>query len=300
MAQIKKKASRIRPDYESLNALSSRIRFKHYSRSNSVADGAFPSVFRGQSMEFEDLRPYVPGDNLRDMDWKASSRAGVPMVRNYVADKRKQIIFMADTGKTMRGIMPDGTDKRECSVLTIASAAYLAGRSGADYCILSGKDWRSRLKRFGNGPVFLEEGMTALQDEVFGNEVYDPAGRLDGILDAPLRGVAICLVTDMKGLLEIPERVLRTAAAEREFYVFEIMDTSLDKKNYFDVLTDRMIPEFISRSRSLSSEIWKKQTEYQAQIRSKLRRCGVFYAYLENKKEIPETVTAVLNGEITD
>ena len=300
MAQIKKKASRIRPDYESLNALSSRIRFKHYSRSNSVADGAFPSVFRGQSMEFEDLRPYVPGDNLRDMDWKASSRAGVPMVRNYVADKRKQIIFMADTGKTMRGIMPDGTDKRECSVLTIASAAYLAGRSGADYCILSGKDWRSRLKRFGNGPVFLEEGLTALQDEVFGNEVYDPAGRLDGILDAPLRGVAICLVTDMKGLLESPERVLRTAAAEREFYVFEIMDTSLDKKNYFDVLTDRMIPEFISRSRSLSSEIWKKQTEYQAQIRSKLRRCGVFYAYLENKKEIPETVTAVLNGEITD
>ena len=300
MAQIKKKASRIRPDYESLKALSSRIRFKHYSRSNSVADGAFPSVFRGQSMEFEDLRPYVPGDNLRDMDWKASSRAGVPMVRNYVADKRKQIIFMADTGKTMRGIMPDGTDKRECSVLTIASAAYLAGRSGADYCILSGKDWRSRLKRFGNGPVFLEDCMTALQDEVFGNEVYDPAGRLDGILDAPLRGVAICLVTDMKGLLEIPERVLRTAAAEREFYVFEIMDTSLDKKNYFDVLTDRMIPEFISRSRSLSSEIWKKQTEYQAQIRSKLRRCGVFYAYLENKKEIPETVTAVLNGEITD
>ena len=300
MTMKKKKASRIRPDYEKLNALSSRIRFKHYSRSNSVADGAFPSVFRGQSMEFEDLRPYVPGDNLRDMDWKATSRTGIPMVRNYVADKRKQIIFMADTGRTMRGIMPDGTDKRECSILTIASAAYLSGRSGADYCILSGKDWRSRLKRFGNGPVFLEEGMTELQDEVYGNEVYDPAGRLDAILDAPLRGVAVCLVTDMKGLLEIPERILRTAAAEREFYVFEIMDTSLDRKNYFDVLTDRMIPEFISRSKRLSSEIWKKQTEYQTQIRSKLRRCGVYYAYLEGKKEIPETVTGVLNGEIAD
>lgn len=104
----------------------------------------------------------------------------------------------------------------------------------------------------------------------------------------------------MKGLLEIPERILRTAAAEREFYVFEISDTSLDRKNYFDVLTDRMIPEFISRSKKLSTEIWKKQTEYQAQIRSKLRRCGVYYAYLQHKKDIPETVTGVLNGEITD
>ena len=300
MTQIKKKASRIRPDYESLNGLSSRIRFKHYSRSNSIADGAFPSVFRGQSMEFEDLRPYVLGDNLRDMDWKASSRSGIPMVRNYVADKRKQIIFMADTGKTMRGVMPDGTDKRECGILTIASAAYLAGRSGADYCILSGKDWRSRLRRFGNGPAFLEEGVSLLQDEVFGKEVYDLERRLDGILDAPLKGVAICLVTDMKGLLEIPERILRTAAAEREFYVFEISDGSLDRRNYFDVQTDRMIPEFISRSKRLSAEIWKKQTEYQAQVRSKLRRCGVYYAYLENKKEIPETVTGVLNGEIAD
>ncbi|MEE5990966.1 MAG: DUF58 domain-containing protein [Lachnospiraceae bacterium] len=300
MPQKNKKASRIRPDYESLNGLSSRIRFKQYSRSASVADGAFPSVFRGQSMEFEDLRPYIPGDNLRDMDWKASSRSGIPMVRNYVADKRKQIIFMADTGKTMRGIMPDGTDKRECGILTIASAAYLAGRSGADYSILCGKDWRSRIKRFGNGPAFLEEGLSALQDEVFGKEVYDLEKRLDGILDAPLKGVSICLVTDMKGLLEIPERILRTAATEREFYVFEVSDGSFDRRNYYDVLTDRMIPEFISRSKGLSAEIWKKQMEYQAQVRSKLRRCGVFYAYLDDKKEIPETVTGVLNGEIAD
>ena len=300
MPQKNKKASRIRPDYESLNGLSSRIRFKQYSRSASVADGAFPSVFRGQSMEFEDLRPYIPGDNLRDMDWKASSRSGIPMVRNYVADKRKQIIFMADTGKTMRGIMPDGTDKRECGILTIASAAYLAGRSGADYSILCGKDWRSRIKRFGNGPAFLEEGLSALQDEVFGKEVYDLEKRLDGILDAPLKGVSICLVTDMKGLLEIPERILRTAATEREFYVFEVSDGSFDRRNYYDVLTDRMIPEFISRSKGLSAEIWKKQMEYQAQVRSKLRRCGVFYAYLDDKKEIPETVTCVLNGEIAD
>lgn len=300
MPQKNKKASRIRPDYESLNGLSSRIRFKQYSLSASVADGAFPSVFRGQSMEFEDLRPYIPGDNLRDMDWKASSRSGIPMVRNYVADKRKQIIFMADTGKTMRGIMPDGTDKRECGILTIASAAYLAGRSGADYSILCGKDWRSRIKRFGNGPAFLEEGLSALQDEVFGKEVYDLEKRLDGILDAPLKGVSICLVTDMKGLLEIPERILRTAATEREFYVFEVSDGSFDRRNYYDVLTDRMIPEFISRSKGLSAEIWKKQMEYQAQVRSKLRRCGVFYAYLDDKKEIPETVTGVLNGEIAD
>lgn len=300
MPQKIKKASRIRPDYESLNGLSSRIRFKQYSLSASVADGAFPSVFRGQSMEFEDLRPYIPGDNLRDMDWKASSRSGIPMVRNYVADKRKQIIFMADTGKTMRGIMPDGTDKRECGILTIASAAYLAGRSGADYSILCGKDWRSRIKRFGNGPAFLEEGLSALQDEVFGKEVYDLEKRLDGILDAPLKGVSICLVTDMKGLLEIPERILRTAATEREFYVFEVSDGSFDRRNYYDVLTDRMIPEFISRSKGLSAEIWKKQMEYQAQVRSKLRRCGVFYAYLDDKKEIPETVTGVLNGEIAD
>ena len=232
------------------------------------------------------------------MDWKASSRSGIPMVRNYVADKRKQIIFMADTGKTMRGIMPDGTDKRECGILTIASAAYLAGRSGADYCILSGRDWRSRIKRFGNGPAFLEEGLTSLQDEVFGREVHDLESRLDAILDAPLKGVAICLVTDMKGLLEIPERILRTAATEREFYIFELSDGNFDSRNYFDVLTDRQIPEFISRSRGLSAAIFKKQTEYQAQVRSKLRRCGVYYAYLEDKKEIPETVTGVLNGEI--
>ena len=300
-----KKMQRIRPDYEALDSLSSMVHFIQYGRTLDRSDGAFPSVFRGQSMEFEDLRPYVPGDNLRDMDWKSTSRAGIPMVRNYVGDKRKQIIFIADTGKTMKGTMPDGNDKRECVLLSLGTAAYLSMRSGADISIICGDDWKSRLNHFERGGGYFEESMDLMQHALFKDtekevkcpEVWEV---IDMILDMPLRGVSICLVTDLKGMYDIPEKALRAAASGREFYAFEISDGTFDRRNYFDVLSDRFIPGFFSRSKKLSEEIWKKQEEYQTQVRNKLRRCGVVYAYLEDEKEIPETVTKVLNGEITD
>ena len=44
-------------------------------KATSILDGSYKSVFMGKSLNFEDLREYIPGDNIRDIDWKASSRS---------------------------------------------------------------------------------------------------------------------------------------------------------------------------------------------------------------------------------
>ena len=62
----------------------------------------------------------------------------------------------------------------------------------------------------------------------------------------------------------------------------------------------RRIPEFLTFDNGFAADIRKKWDECQAVVRKKLRRAGVYYAYLEDLREIPETVTLVLNGEITD
>jgi uncharacterized protein (DUF58 family) len=291
---------RLRPDYEALDALSALVHFRQYGRNAGRNDGSFPSVYRGQSMEFEDLRPYVPGDNLRDMDWKSSSRAGVAMVRTYVGERRKQILFVGDVGKSMKGTMPDGSSKKECELLTIGTAAYLSGRSGADFSIICGAEWKSRLGHYSRGNAYLEECLNELEDALYGGAEEDFSEKIADILDYPIRGVSICLVTDLKGLVELPEKLLRAMAAGRECYVFEISDANLGDAYHFDVFSDRLIPDFFGRNRGLKAALWERQQELQDEVREKLRRCGAYYAYIEELKEIPETVTKVLNGEITD
>ena len=50
-------------------------------KTSNVLDGTYVSVFMGRSMNFEDLREYVPGDSIRDIDWKSSSRSRSLLVK---------------------------------------------------------------------------------------------------------------------------------------------------------------------------------------------------------------------------
>ena len=43
-------------------------------KTSNILEGTYNSIYKGKSMNFEDLREYVVGDNVKDIDWKASSR----------------------------------------------------------------------------------------------------------------------------------------------------------------------------------------------------------------------------------
>src|SRR5262249_19011098 len=59
---------------------------------------------RGGLSEFESLREYVPGDELRHVDWKAFARRGKPMVRSYQVERGQELILLLDCGRRMRAL----------------------------------------------------------------------------------------------------------------------------------------------------------------------------------------------------
>lgn len=59
---------------------------------------------RGVSSEFESLREYVIGDEVRRIDWKAFARRGKPMVRNYQVERGQELILLLDCGRRMRAV----------------------------------------------------------------------------------------------------------------------------------------------------------------------------------------------------
>lgn len=63
---------------------------------NTLFLGEYHAVFRGRGIEFDELRPYVPGDDLRSLDWKALARTGEPFIRRYREDRDLTVIFLVD------------------------------------------------------------------------------------------------------------------------------------------------------------------------------------------------------------
>ncbi len=63
---------------------------------------------RGGLSEFESLREYVPGDEVRRIDWKAFARRGKPMVRSYQVERGQELILLVDCGRRMRASGGEG------------------------------------------------------------------------------------------------------------------------------------------------------------------------------------------------
>jgi uncharacterized protein (DUF58 family) len=66
-----------------------------------VLAGAYLSVFKGRGMEFEEVRPYVPGDDVRSIDWNVTARMGEPYVKRYVEERELTVLLLVDVSASL-------------------------------------------------------------------------------------------------------------------------------------------------------------------------------------------------------
>ncbi len=79
--------------------LAKKIRFIqiHTSRAvNDVLAGEYHSVFKGRGMEFDEVREYAPGDDIRTIDWNVTARTGSPYVKRFVEERELTVMFLVD------------------------------------------------------------------------------------------------------------------------------------------------------------------------------------------------------------
>jgi uncharacterized protein (DUF58 family) len=84
--------------------------------------GDWPSAWLGRGLDFEEARPYAPGDDVRDMDWRTTARLGTPYLKTYREERQPLLHIVLDRGPSMRF----GT-RRRLKVTQAARLALLAG-----------------------------------------------------------------------------------------------------------------------------------------------------------------------------
>lgn len=102
-----------------------RVREIQVRTGRQVADvlaGQYVSVFKGRGIEFDEVRPYVPGDDVRTIDWNVTARTGEPFVKRYVEDRQLTVMVMADVSASQ----DFGTAQRSKREATAELSALLA------------------------------------------------------------------------------------------------------------------------------------------------------------------------------
>lgn len=93
--------------------------------------GEYASAFRGRGLEFADIRPYAPGDDVRSIDWKATARLREPYVRRYVEEREQTVLLLIDVSAST-AFGPPGRSVRDIG-LEIAATLGLAAARGNDH-----------------------------------------------------------------------------------------------------------------------------------------------------------------------
>jgi uncharacterized protein (DUF58 family) len=89
---------------------------------NSLFSGEYRSVFKGQGMEFSEVREYQPGDEVRSIDWNVTARMGRPYVKRYIEERELTVMLAVDLSGSERF----GTRRRFKSEMASELAAVLA------------------------------------------------------------------------------------------------------------------------------------------------------------------------------
>ena len=78
-----------------------RIEIRTRRLVDEVFAGQSESVFKGRGIEFSDVRPYVSGDEVRDIDWNVTARLGQPYVKRFVEEKELTVVLVADASGSL-------------------------------------------------------------------------------------------------------------------------------------------------------------------------------------------------------
>ncbi len=190
---------RVLPPFLSRKHLPSRL-----ARLREI-DGLLPALVRGRGTEFDSLREYVVGDDVRSIDWRATARRSDVVVRNWRPERDRRVVIVVDTGRTSAGRVgvdptasdPGGWPRLDWSLDAALLLAALASRAG-DHVDFLAHDRVTRAAVFGAARsdllAHLVGAMALVQPALVES---DAAAMVAAVRRRVRRGALVVLLTDL-------------------------------------------------------------------------------------------------------
>jgi len=216
-------------------------------------------------MDFDDLREYIPGDDVKDIEWRATARSGQVRIKRYVAIRKHNIMLVVDTGRSMAATAPSGECKRDIAVMAAGVIAAVAQKHGDLVALIAGNtDYVYHLPLKGSLPHIERILQHINTHATLDAGVSNLTGLLDYVVRTIRRRMLLVVISDNLQFATAQEQLLRRLSAQHEllFIAIDDLDPSNDvwkNRSLYDVDQPTSLPSFIRRQK-------KVETAYQALV----------------------------------
>ncbi|WP_121252326.1 DUF58 domain-containing protein [Nocardioides ferulae] len=272
------------------------LRVHAHRRVRGRLEGEWISLHPGRSTDFNDLREYVRGDDVKDLDWKATARARTPLVRRYHAARKLTVQLVVGTGRSMAAMNDLEVAKRDLAVLVAGLVGHLAVRHGDLVALVHGNaESRGALRPLA-GEAHLERCLAAAYDAITpGAGPTDLAALLGHVVRTVRRRTVLLVVCDETELDEPAELALRRLRVQHEVMLVTIGDldpTAVPgERRLRDIDTGQPVPAWLRRDRVLAAQHAQAVQDHRARRQQRLDALGVVHQHVHDHAS---AVTAVL------
>ncbi|SDS45425.1 DUF58 domain-containing protein [Agrococcus carbonis] len=252
-----------------------------HRRTLELLDGEYASIHHGRSHDFDDLREYQPGDEVKDIDWKATARSHVPLIKRYIASRQHNLLLVVDSGRNMAATAESGESKRELAILVAGVLGYLATRHGDRVALLMGDAERREDMPEGGSESHLERILRRVDHAI---AVDGPRSSLVDVLEHAVRrmrrrSLIVVIADDLAYTHDLDVHLGRLHTRHEVLWVSigdaDLMARAGDHRELVGVDTGVGLPAFLRRDRGLRRAFDAESAARRERLETGLRSLGI-------------------------
>ena len=275
-----------------------------HRRVRHALEGQYSSIFKGPGLDFDDLRVYVQGDDIKDIDWRATARTGQILIRRYIAVRKYNILLVVDTGRSMAATAPSGENKRDLAIMTAGVIATVAQKHEDLVGLIAGNSVRiNRLPMHGS-PAHIERILQCINNET---TLEGPTSDLDKLLDYVKRTIRrrmlLVVISDRLHFADADEQLLRRLRAQHEilFIAMEDLDPSnhaWQLRSLHDVNQSAVrLPTFVRSQPAVGAAYQAHIVELTKQSDQLLKHLGISSVRVASEDEVITKIATLLEKQ---
>ncbi len=198
----------------------------------ALQGGTYTAPFKGRGMEFDETRPYQPGDDIRNMDWKVTARTGKPHTKLFREERERPVLLWLDLRQPMffatHGAFKSVVAARAASLLAWSAVAH---RDRVGGLIFSEHSHRELKPQSGKTAALKFLKTLCLHPQWQSSRASEPMPLQDSARAALLRlhnvarpGSLIFLLSDFRGFTPELETHLASIARHNDLVLVHVMD----------------------------------------------------------------------------
>ena len=288
-------------DVKELMAKVGKIRILTNRLIDDQLSGDYHSTFKGQGVEFDEVRPYVPGDDVRTIDWNVTARTGQPFIKRFSEERELTVLFLVDiSGSQTYGSVSRSKAELAAEVTALLALTAIKNQDKIGLILFSDRIVKYIPPRKGRQPVMrIVREVLAAEDEATGGT--DLAGAIRFLNGVQKRKCVVFLVSDFQDAGY--EKLLRVVARRHDVVCVSVSDPAerqLPNAGLAE-LEDPETGELVlvdTSDRGVRAAVAEKAAEEEAALLRFFNRSGIDHVELSTDRPYINAVRALFQRRI--